>query len=197
MTYQSGYLHVVYCFPSQGWIRNGDAMNCPACNILLIKKDGSDWIRCSMCKTEICWATKGPRWGPRVIDDYICNIHALTPYTTLKFTIAMVPVVQLNLSPGKLDSQFHILTSLGNPPMYVTSHVVHCIIVKMAATIPVHATLIPWSAASLDLRTRMRLLRSVRAGKLSFITVKNLSCISNNECCYGTSHPHARFITVG
>ncbi|XP_072918231.1 ranBP-type and C3HC4-type zinc finger-containing protein 1 isoform X1 [Hemitrygon akajei] len=42
----------------------GEAMNCPKCKIILQKKDGCDWIRCSMCKTEICWVTKGPRWGP-------------------------------------------------------------------------------------------------------------------------------------
>ncbi|XP_062897139.1 ranBP-type and C3HC4-type zinc finger-containing protein 1 isoform X2 [Mobula hypostoma] len=42
----------------------GEAMNCPKCKIVLQKKDGCDWIRCSMCKTEICWVTKGPRWGP-------------------------------------------------------------------------------------------------------------------------------------
>ena len=27
---------------------------------------GCDWIRCSGCKKEICWATRGPRWGPGV-----------------------------------------------------------------------------------------------------------------------------------
>ncbi|XP_056341793.1 sharpin isoform X2 [Oenanthe melanoleuca] len=31
---------------------------------MLQKKDGCDWIRCSVCQTEICWVTKGPRWGP-------------------------------------------------------------------------------------------------------------------------------------
>ncbi|XP_065064966.1 ranBP-type and C3HC4-type zinc finger-containing protein 1-like [Rhopilema esculentum] len=46
-------------------VRKGDAMNCPQCAIILQKKDGCDWMRCSMCKTEICWATKGRRWGPK------------------------------------------------------------------------------------------------------------------------------------
>ena len=41
-------------------------MNCPQCKVILQKKSGCDWMRCSMCKTEICWATKGPRWGPAV-----------------------------------------------------------------------------------------------------------------------------------
>ena len=51
---------------TQGLVRNGEAMNCPSCKIIVQKKSGCDWIRCSMCKTEICWATKGPRWGPNV-----------------------------------------------------------------------------------------------------------------------------------
>eukprot|EP00112_Aurelia_sp_Birch-Aquarium-sp1_P011498 Seg2418.3 transcript_id=Seg2418.3/GoldUCD/mRNA.D3Y31 product="RanBP-type and C3HC4-type zinc finger-containing protein 1" protein_id=Seg2418.3/GoldUCD/D3Y31 len=46
-------------------LRNGDAMNCPHCQVILQKKDGCDWMRCSMCRTEICWATKGRRWGPK------------------------------------------------------------------------------------------------------------------------------------
>ncbi|XP_078300305.1 ranBP-type and C3HC4-type zinc finger-containing protein 1 isoform X2 [Panthera onca] len=34
------------------------------CHIVVQKKDGCDWIRCTVCHTEICWVTKGPRWGP-------------------------------------------------------------------------------------------------------------------------------------
>ncbi|XP_060141018.1 ranBP-type and C3HC4-type zinc finger-containing protein 1 isoform X3 [Globicephala melas] len=34
------------------------------CQIVVQKKDGCDWIRCTVCHTEICWVTKGPRWGP-------------------------------------------------------------------------------------------------------------------------------------
>ncbi|XP_066482136.1 ranBP-type and C3HC4-type zinc finger-containing protein 1 isoform X2 [Tiliqua scincoides] len=45
-------------------VQKGDAMYCPACRIIIQKKDGCDWIRCTVCHTEICWATKGPRWGP-------------------------------------------------------------------------------------------------------------------------------------
>ena len=47
-------------------VAGGDAMHCPVCQIILLKKDGCDWMRCSMCRTEICWATRGPRWGPGV-----------------------------------------------------------------------------------------------------------------------------------
>uniref|UniRef100_UPI00398E7214 ranBP-type and C3HC4-type zinc finger-containing protein 1-like n=1 Tax=Pristiophorus japonicus TaxID=55135 RepID=UPI00398E7214 len=43
----------------------GDAMHCPKCKIVVQKKDGCDWMCCTMCRTEICWVTKGARWGPR------------------------------------------------------------------------------------------------------------------------------------
>ncbi|XP_058794151.1 uncharacterized protein LOC131665917 [Phymastichus coffea] len=42
----------------------GEALSCPTCAVVLMKKWGCDWLRCSMCKTEICWVTRGPRWGP-------------------------------------------------------------------------------------------------------------------------------------
>ncbi|PNF42743.1 hypothetical protein B7P43_G13613 [Cryptotermes secundus] len=45
-------------------VERGEAMNCPTCQVILMKKWGCDWLRCSMCKTEICWVTRGPRWGP-------------------------------------------------------------------------------------------------------------------------------------
>ncbi|KAF7996655.1 hypothetical protein HCN44_002301 [Aphidius gifuensis] len=45
-------------------LERGEAMSCPTCDVVLMKKWGCDWLRCSMCKTEICWVTKGPRWGP-------------------------------------------------------------------------------------------------------------------------------------
>ena len=44
----------------------GNAMRCPGCGIVLQKKVGCDWMRCTMCKMELCWVTKGPRWGPGV-----------------------------------------------------------------------------------------------------------------------------------
>uniref|UniRef100_A0A8C5PNL7 RanBP-type and C3HC4-type zinc finger-containing protein 1 n=1 Tax=Leptobrachium leishanense TaxID=445787 RepID=A0A8C5PNL7_9ANUR len=46
-------------------LQTGEAMHCPVCEIVVQKKDGCDWIRCTMCQTEICWVTKGPRWGPK------------------------------------------------------------------------------------------------------------------------------------
>ncbi|XP_031627037.1 uncharacterized protein LOC116343233 [Contarinia nasturtii] len=48
----------------QEMIEKGEAMNCPACKIVLMKKWGCDWLKCSMCKTEICWITRSYRWGP-------------------------------------------------------------------------------------------------------------------------------------
>ncbi|XP_065211548.1 uncharacterized protein LOC135839455 [Planococcus citri] len=49
----------------QTMLKKGTAMNCPKCAIILSKVTGCDWLRCSMCKTEICWVTRGPRWGPK------------------------------------------------------------------------------------------------------------------------------------
>lgn len=50
----------------QSMLQQGEAMHCPQCQIVVQKKDGCDWIRCTVCQTEICWVTKGPRWGPGV-----------------------------------------------------------------------------------------------------------------------------------
>ncbi|XP_072007147.1 ranBP-type and C3HC4-type zinc finger-containing protein 1-like isoform X2 [Engystomops pustulosus] len=60
-------------------LQTGEAMYCPACKIIVQKKDGCDWIRCTMCQTEICWVTKGPRWGPQGPGDTSggcrCNVN--------------------------------------------------------------------------------------------------------------------------
>ncbi|CAL1290893.1 unnamed protein product [Larinioides sclopetarius] len=48
----------------QSMVENGEAMECPKCQVILMKKWGCDWLKCSMCHTEVCWVTKGPRWGP-------------------------------------------------------------------------------------------------------------------------------------
>ncbi|XP_050458294.1 uncharacterized protein LOC126855033 [Cataglyphis hispanica] len=45
-------------------VDKGEALACPTCAVVLMKKWGCDWLVCSMCKTEICWVTRGPRWGP-------------------------------------------------------------------------------------------------------------------------------------
>ncbi|KAJ3611342.1 hypothetical protein NHX12_021358 [Muraenolepis orangiensis] len=45
-------------------VQSGEAMHCPQCGIIVQKKEGCDWLRCTVCHTEICWVTRGPRWGP-------------------------------------------------------------------------------------------------------------------------------------
>jgi len=53
----------------QSMLDNNTAMRCPTCRVILMKKEGCDWLMCSMCKTEICWVTRGPRWGPKGLGD--------------------------------------------------------------------------------------------------------------------------------
>ncbi|XP_053694732.1 uncharacterized protein LOC128742408 [Sabethes cyaneus] len=48
----------------QEMVDKGNALMCPTCQVVMMKKWGCDWLKCSMCKTEICWVTRGPRWGP-------------------------------------------------------------------------------------------------------------------------------------
>ena len=47
-------------------IGKGEALHCPSCQVLLLKKWGCDWVRCTYCRTEICWVTRQLRWGPNV-----------------------------------------------------------------------------------------------------------------------------------
>ena len=44
-------------------------MRCPNCKVIIVKQDGCDAITCTMCKTALCWVTRGPRWGPKGIGD--------------------------------------------------------------------------------------------------------------------------------
>lgn len=75
----------------QELIKNNEAMKCFKCGvidnynstytfplmpyainslqILIMKRDGCDYIQCVMCKSGICWATRGPRYGPGGIGD--------------------------------------------------------------------------------------------------------------------------------
>ena len=55
-----------FIFTLQGLITTGEALNCPSCQVILLKKWGCDWVRCTYCRTEICWVTKQLRWGPNV-----------------------------------------------------------------------------------------------------------------------------------
>lgn len=48
----------------QALLNSREAMRCPRCGQVVQKIAGCDFVMCSMCKTGICWATRGPRWGP-------------------------------------------------------------------------------------------------------------------------------------
>uniref|UniRef100_A0A8D3CTE9 RanBP-type and C3HC4-type zinc finger-containing protein 1 n=1 Tax=Scophthalmus maximus TaxID=52904 RepID=A0A8D3CTE9_SCOMX len=56
-------------------VQSGEAMYCPQCGIIVQKRDGCDWLRCTVCHTEICWVTRGPRWGPRGPGDTSGGCH--------------------------------------------------------------------------------------------------------------------------
>ncbi|XP_052009371.1 ranBP-type and C3HC4-type zinc finger-containing protein 1-like isoform X2 [Xyrauchen texanus] len=60
-------------------VTSGEAMHCPQCGIIVQKKEGCDWLRCTVCHTEICWVTRGPRWGPKGPGDMTggcrCNVN--------------------------------------------------------------------------------------------------------------------------
>ncbi|CAF4307729.1 unnamed protein product [Rotaria sp. Silwood2] len=45
-------------------IKRKEAMHCPGCQVIIQKLSGCDWLQCTQCKMEICWPTRGPRWGP-------------------------------------------------------------------------------------------------------------------------------------
>lgn len=49
-------------------IKSGIVMKCPKCNIFLQRLEDKQcqYIRCFYCKMDICWLTRGPRWGPGV-----------------------------------------------------------------------------------------------------------------------------------
>ena len=59
-------------------LKRGAAMRCPTCDIVLMKKDGCDWVQCSMCRTDICWVTKGPRWGTQVSSKGPCWVPQIS-----------------------------------------------------------------------------------------------------------------------
>ena len=48
------------------------AMDCPQCGMIVMKEEGCDGMTCTSCKTELCWATKGLRWGPGVRSLKLC-----------------------------------------------------------------------------------------------------------------------------
>lgn len=48
----------------QRMLRSREAIYCPVCRTVLMKKDGCDWLLCSACRSEVCWVTGLRRWGP-------------------------------------------------------------------------------------------------------------------------------------
>lgn len=50
-------------------LQTGNAMRCPKCNVVIMKRSGCDALVCAMCKLNICWATKQARWGPNGVGD--------------------------------------------------------------------------------------------------------------------------------
>ncbi|ESO02288.1 hypothetical protein HELRODRAFT_106565 [Helobdella robusta] len=46
-------------------IREGIIMRCPNCSVVIEKMDGCDGLYCPKCNLQLCWATKGPRWGKK------------------------------------------------------------------------------------------------------------------------------------
>lgn len=79
-------------FSFQQLLKNGEAMNCPKCQVIVQKKDGCDWICCLMCKTEICWVTKQARWGPKVRDKTTWFIHSVIhKHQTVNLDLVLTP----------------------------------------------------------------------------------------------------------
>ena len=53
------------CEPCDDLIKSGHLIKCPKCNVYIEKIDsGCQCVRCFICKLDICWLTKQPRWGP-------------------------------------------------------------------------------------------------------------------------------------
>merc|ERR1711997_874451 len=43
-------------------VGKGEALHCPSCQVLLLKKWGCDWVRCTYCRTGPgSWGSAGPR----------------------------------------------------------------------------------------------------------------------------------------
>ena len=56
----------IHCYSRQEMLEKGEAMKCPKCEVIIMKNGGCDGLQCGQCRIDLCWATKGPRWGPRV-----------------------------------------------------------------------------------------------------------------------------------
>lgn len=62
-------------------VASGVAMECPNCNGVITKQTGCDSLTCTFCRAQLCWATKGLRWGPNGIGDTSagcrCNVNGI------------------------------------------------------------------------------------------------------------------------
>ncbi|KAL3213746.1 hypothetical protein MRX96_035241 [Rhipicephalus microplus] len=67
-------------------LRTQQAMRCPQCRIVIIKRVGCDFMVCTACQTQLCWATKGARWGPGGVGDISggcrCNVNGVKCHPT-------------------------------------------------------------------------------------------------------------------
>ncbi|XP_065287489.1 uncharacterized protein [Dermacentor albipictus] len=50
-------------------LKTQQAMRCPQCRVVIIKRSGCDFMVCTSCQTQLCWATRGARWGPNGVGD--------------------------------------------------------------------------------------------------------------------------------
>ena len=79
-----------FIFFTQADVASGKAMQCPECRQFVYKDEGCDWIRCGKCLTEICWATKGPRWGPMVCNSTVVSLSTHTQRLTWSYLLPLV-----------------------------------------------------------------------------------------------------------
>ena len=92
-------------------MKTKDGMNCPSCGIIFIKKDGCDWMKCTMCKTEICWAVRGPRWGPGVGFELfeivlLLLLLLLWLFSLLLLLLQILLLLQVSLMPTLITFRF-------------------------------------------------------------------------------------------
>ena len=91
-------------------------MNCPSCQVLLLKKWGCDWVRCTYCRTEICWVTRQLRWGPAVSQKYFVSVNDEIPYFKTYHTTQIATKEPANYCVVFNDNFSHIsLPSLIDP----------------------------------------------------------------------------------
>uniref|UniRef100_A0A8C8JI69 RanBP-type and C3HC4-type zinc finger-containing protein 1 n=1 Tax=Oncorhynchus tshawytscha TaxID=74940 RepID=A0A8C8JI69_ONCTS len=64
--YQDDLTAMLRMTPQPTLVLSGEALHCPQCIIIMQKNEGCDWLRCTICHTEICSVTRGRPWGPGV-----------------------------------------------------------------------------------------------------------------------------------